>query len=368
MRSVILITALLFLSAAPAAPPRSMDQALEAGGAYLVKAQSPDGAWRSEVYGTFKDGKALTPLVVVALQAADLAPDVRRKGAAVLARMARADGSIDEGEDGIDYPVYTAALAVIALSHPENRDHRPARDAWVKYLLDRQLTERIGWQSGDDAYGGWGYCRVIPRKPTPNTFAPPLIESNLSATLFALEALRAAGHSDDRTYAAARVFVEKRQNPDGGFHFIERDPVRNKAGEAEPGRFHSYGSTTADGLRALLLLDPMAAREDARIAKARAWLLKHFRADAHPGVYVPTHERNRDAVYFYYAASTARALRQWPERQETHARELAAALLHRQQAEGHWANSIELVRENDPLVATSQALLALADCRALGAK
>src|SRR6267378_2016859 len=35
-----------------------------------------------------------------------------RKGAAYLAKMAQADGTIDAGPHGLSYPVYTAALAV----------------------------------------------------------------------------------------------------------------------------------------------------------------------------------------------------------------------------------------------------------------
>jgi len=42
-------------------------------------------------------------------------------------------------------------------------------------------------------YGGWGFCAGLPRKPAADEFAPPLLESNLSATVFALQALHAAG-------------------------------------------------------------------------------------------------------------------------------------------------------------------------------
>src|SRR5207249_2787990 len=108
-------------------------------------------------------------------------------------------------------------------------------------LLDRQLTEKHGWKPEDKEYGGWGYCRLVPTKPEPGKFAPPLIESNLSATVFAVDALKAAGVSDRAAYDAALVFVRRCQNvnffrgeippgqvTDGGFHFIYDDPVRNK--------------------------------------------------------------------------------------------------------------------------------------------
>lgn len=358
----------------PAPPPATGAKphaaALDLGVAFLLKQQSPDGAWRSDVYGTFKDGTALTPLVVCALQeAADPgAADAVRKGSEFLAKLIAPDGTITV-EGGLDYPVYTAALAVVALSHPDNKPHAAARDRWLKYLLARQLTEPLGWKPEDKEFGGWGYCRAIPVKPEAGKFAPPLVESNLSATVFALEALRAAGVADAAVYEKVAAFVRRCQNDDGGFHFIYDDPVRNKAGAAEqpdgrPARFHSYGSTTADGWRALVLCG-VPADDESRV-KARLWVWKNFRADSHPGVYVAAHERNRDAVYFYYAASTARALRRSDIKQVEGvdwAAALSAELAKRQKDDGSWANPVELVRENDPIVATASAVIALANCK-----
>lgn len=348
-------------------PSRSIQEALEAASSYLIGQQSSDGAWRSEVYATFRDGKALTPLVVVALQKANTAAKARRKGAEFLAHFVRSDGTIDEGEDGIDYPVYTASLSVIALSHPENADLRMARDSWLRFLLERQLTENLGWSPDDKPYGGWGYCRVLPRKPPPNTFAPPLIESNLSATRYALEALQIAGLSDETIYRKAWQFLRNCQNPDGGFHFIYDDPVRNKAGQdRESGLFHSYGSTSADGFRALRLLcqklpkDPELA--EAR-DKAQHWLISHFRSDYHPGKYIPSHERNREAVYYYYAAAAAEAFKDCSMSPSHWAESLAQELLRRQRPDGSWMNPLDLVREDDPHVATCLAMTALSACQ-----
>lgn len=371
---------------------RRPEHALPDGVAYLLAQQSPDGAWRSDVYATFKDGTALTPLVIVTLQEAAAAgidpkdgPEARAKGSAFLAKSAKADGTIDEGPDGIDYPAYTASLAVIALSHPENKALAKARDAWLKYLLDRQLTDALGWTADDKQYGGWGYCRVVPKKPDPSKVAPPLIESNLSATLFALEALKAAGVTDMPRLEAALFFVRRCQNwsivpdnpdpgeehRDGGFHFVYDDPVRNKAGEytatkGGPGRFNSYGSATADGARALALC---GKKEGPYIDDARAWLKTFFRAGVHPGAYAKSLEPNRNAVYFYYCASVAKALRDGNITDaggKPWAFELGRELTHRQRRDGSWANPLDLVRENEPLVATCYALSALATCKSMG--
>lgn len=381
-------------------PTRSAREALEAGVAYLLRQQSPDGAWRSDLYATFKDGLALTPLVVLALQdaaAAGVEPaasrQARRKGIEFVVRCVRPDGSIDPGKDGIDYPVYTAALTVKILAHADGKDFRAAQQAWVKYLQERQLTSKLGWNEEEKQYGGWGYCRVIPLKPKPGEFAPNLIESNLSATVFALEALQAAGELDAEARKAALSFVRRCQNwhgrvasdvsaatllQDGGFHFIYDDPVRNKAGvlvkeETEPLQdtfdptrpiFHSYGSTSADGLRALGLCGVGAVEDMERTRAAASWLVDNFRADIHPGKYARAMEPNRNAVYYYYAASVSKSLRERDIklRSGDWATALAGELALRQRREGSWTNAVELVRENEPLVATSNAVTALSRC------
>jgi squalene-hopene/tetraprenyl-beta-curcumene cyclase len=367
----------------PAKPARSerIDQALAAARRFLLRCQSDDGGWHSDVYGPFKEGPCLTPLVLGTLLALPPGEGLEtryRKGAAYLASQVRPDGTIDAGPYGLNYPVYTSAGAALVLSQPCNARHRPARDAWLVYLRERQLTEDLGWQPADKPYGGWGYAPRLPRKPAPDQPLPPLTESNLSATVFALEALQAAGaKADDPAFRKALVFVRRCQNyqedprqregdfDDGGFFFIYDDPVRNKAGVAGKDRsgrerYASYGSTTADGLRALL--DCGLAADDPRVAAARAWLEANFQSDRPPGRYADDREHNRGAVYYYYCCSVARALLRsaggphWAEA-------LADELMRRQRPDGSWSNPLVPQREDDPLVATSEAAHALADCR-----
>jgi squalene-hopene/tetraprenyl-beta-curcumene cyclase len=305
--------------------------------------------------------------------------------------MARADGTIDEGEHGLSQPLYTAALATTVLSQPEAADHRAARDAWLKDLRRRQLTEALGWGPADKPYGGWGYCAVLPRKPPPGEGGPPLLESNLSATCFALRALRAAGcPADDPAFQTALVFVKRCQNyaddparrdpafDDGGFFFIYDDPVRNKAGVAGRDgagreRFASYGSATADGLGCLLACG--VGPDDPRTNAARRWLETHFDVATHPGNYPADRETGRAAVYFYYCRSLAHALDalgvkelDTPAGKVRWAEVLAEELLKRQREDGSWVNEALAQRENDPLVATPEAAEALAVCRSVLAR
>jgi len=388
------------MAAEPAAMAKQIDAAMQAAGDYLVARQSADGAWRSEVYPPFRDGDALTPLVLRSLLSIDPSAKLEtacQLGSKYLEAPVQPDGTIRPGPHGLNYPVYTAAGAVVVLSNPANADRRRARDAWLRYLRERQLTEALGWQPADTAYGGWGYSPDRPRKPQPGEPAAPLSDPNLSATVFALEALRAAGaKADDPAVRGGLAFVERCQNfsansqkepgspatiardsdfDDGGFFFMLDDAVRNKAGIAGHDwaareRYHSYGSTTADGLRALLLCG--MATDSPRLIAARHWLEGRFSPDTQPGDYAKDREHARQSLYYYYAHSQALAWKALALRDNTlrksiapRAAALAGELIKRQQADGSWRNSAVDVREDDPLVATPLALEALAACRGL---
>ena len=166
-----------------------VDRALGAAIGFLISSQSPDGAWRSPTYGVFKDGLSLTPIV---LKAVTFGPDVagstsaRRRGAEYLVARVRADASIDDGPIGMIYPVYTASAAVIALTHLDFPAGRPARDAWLRELRWRQLTEALGWQRDDPAFGGWGYSIEPPSKGNAVLAPAHQVDADLSSTLFAI--------------------------------------------------------------------------------------------------------------------------------------------------------------------------------------
>jgi len=366
-----------------------VDRALETAIRFLISSQSSDGAWRSPTYGVFKDGLSLTPMV---LKAVTFGPEVagsataRRRGAEYLAARVRADGSIDDGPIGMIYPVYTASAAVIALTHLDFPASRAARDAWLRELRRRQLTEELGWRPDDPAFGGWGYSIEPASKINAVLELGNKVDADLSSTLFAVGALRISGMgADDPAIRKALTFIERCQNlavsdqdgdlryDDGGFFFTRTDPARNKAGVAGTDRhgrlrYRSYGSSTADGLRALLRCG--LSQDHPRVSAARAWLEGHFSAAFHPGIFESARELDRDATYFYYAWSIAHAFRSLgiveihsQGQRVAWAEALSQELIRRQRENGSWANRFTASKEDDPLVATSFATGALAICR-----
>jgi squalene-hopene/tetraprenyl-beta-curcumene cyclase len=366
-----------------------IDNALALAVRFLLRQQSADGAWRSDTYGAFKDGYSLTPLVVHTLLTSGEheAASAVENGIAFLSSAVGPDGSIDTGAIGLSYPVYTAALTLLVLSTLPGFGRE--RAAWRSYLAARQLTERLGWHPGDREYGGWGYSQGLPRKPQTDTSVPPFTESNLSATVLAVEALAGIA-SDDPALKSALQFIWRCQNysdeiareepefDDGGFFFIYDDPVRNKAGLAGRDRtgrqrYSSYGSMTADGLRGLLRCGlPLDAP---RVTAARRWLEKNFTVATNPGNFAAGREALRASAYYYYCWSLARTMAVggvqdlatavggvlWSEA-------LAEELARRQQPEGCWVNDAAEMREDDPILATSMAAGALAVCRQFRAR
>jgi squalene-hopene/tetraprenyl-beta-curcumene cyclase len=360
-------------SSAEALPTR-IDRMLDRARTFLLAQQDGDGSFRSKTYGHFKDGRALSPIVLSALLFVPPDdPKIRAaydKGVDFVASLVNADGKVDPGRFGLGYPVYSAAGAILVLSVPVNARHAPAKEALVDFLWAHQLDESNGWTEKDWSYGGWGYFDGIPKKPKKNERRDELLSSNISSTLFAAGALTLAGVPRDHPrLKKALVFVKRCQNfgggGDGGFFFTASNEVQNKAGpwKKDPhGMMHyrSYGTMTADGLRALLRLN--VPSDDPRVVAALKWLDDRFTLDKVPGDYPPERELSRDGAYFYYLWTYAHAMMEagihdrWPQ-------PLVDALEKRQRPDGSWANPSLDMREDDPLVATSLAVGALGVAR-----
>jgi hypothetical protein len=372
----------------PQSRRQRIDAALQSAARFLVSAQSEDGSWKSDVYGQFKEGDALTPIVCVTLL--DLpetpkTPEAIERGAKYLRHFVIGDrnGPIDLPIP--TYRVYMAAGAAVASNAQHDVELRAASLAWIKFLRDQQLTASLGWQPDDAQFGGWSYAKEPPRKPPAGEPLSPLAEPNLSATVFALDALCVCGAApDDPAIQDALKFIERCQNysdkpeaadnrfDDGGFFYIQGDSVRNKAGSSgidQLGgtRYSSYGSATADGLRALL--DCGLPLDHPRVTAGLRWFKTNFTADKHPGQYANDRQATQDALYFYYCASCAKSfsavakLNAGAVLPDDWGKSLADALLTRQNSDGSWSNPVVDVREDDPLVATCFAASALTTCR-----
>jgi len=154
--------------------------------------------------------------------------------------------------------------------------------------------------------------------------------------------LQAVGDPSGR----AKKYLERCRNADGGFMF---SPVVLDANKAGVGK--SYGTATADAVLALLALeDP--------VGPALEWLTNHHRIDGVPGFDDAT-AKWRDGMLYYYLAASSQAFRQTRGGPRGWQEEMIRGLAARQREDGSFKNASFLMKEDDPLIATTLALLAL---------
>ena len=298
---------------------------------WLWTQQSADGGWHSRTYGLLKPGQSLTPLVLHALLSVPEAISEPR-----WSDIDRAVAFLRHERDLVDYPTYSASLAAIALSRvPRAQAQHLALDN-VVWLRTQQLAGDNGWTPDHAAYGAFGLGGD--RRTPPYTG-----HIDLSMTRYALQAFHAVGvPSSDPVFQRAMVFVERCKNPDGGFFFSTIEPETNKAGEVD-GTYRSYSSATADGILAQIA---------AGVTPDLRWFASHDLASSFP----PARQRYARGLRFYYAAARAEVFNRLGLPDPLPPADLVAD----QRSDGSWSNPEALVKEDDPLIATSFAVQALA--------
>jgi len=296
---------------------------------YLWSKQGPDGGWHSETYGLLRSGQSLTPFILVALL--DL-PDPPKKAVEraieFIVANTNAAGEVGRSDPSLeDYPNFATSLAVRAL----RRMGKPV-DKMIEALRAQQFRAVNGWTPDDAAYGGWGMGGPLRLAPHPG-------HVDLCMTRHVLQAI---GDPSGR----AKIYLNRCRNADGGYMF---SPVVLDANKAGVGK--SYGTATADAVIALLALEEP-------VGPALDWLTKHHRIDGVPGFDEST-AKWRDGMLYYYLAASAQAFRQAKGGPEGWQKEMVRSLIGRQRDDGSFKNASFLMKEDDPLLATALALIAL---------
>jgi hypothetical protein len=361
--------------AACAVPPTSLTRACQ----FLCAQQSRDGAWRSRQYGAFREGDALTPLVLCALQRFP-GPDRATAGAIArgvewLRNLARTQKEMAEPWRNLAYPLFTAAYAAQIFARECDAE---TMKFWLKIVHALRIRPLPGPLSEALPSGAWGDATEPSEVSASPAQIPDMIAPNISATLLALDALTAAReHTSAR---AALPFITRCQNfsetartvfDDGGFFYAIDDPVRNKAGisgidDTGRARYRSYGSATCDGILAMRAAG--AEWNEPRCRAALRWLARETHDAVNAGDWPISRQDTREGLIFYHAQTFARVLASadegsaaepvWITAQRN---ALRADLTQRQRPDGAWSGAQPDSCEDDPLVATSFALRALVD-------
>lgn len=255
----------------------------------------------------------------------------------------RADGAIT----GDATPAYNTALAIMALDELDPVKFKAAIEKGQKYLVADQADEDQKYQPKDKYYGGIGYGGD--ERP------------DLSNLHLALEALRKTDFDPKSdVWSKATAFLNRCQNRsesndqpwagnDGGFVY---EPGDSKAGQTK-----SYGAMTFAGLKSLVF--SQVPKDDPRVKAAWGWIQKNYDFTSHPGLGTTT--------YFYYLHTAASALEAMGEpyvpdekgKKRNWAQDLSSRLVAVQRADGSWKNDNGKYWEDNPVLVTSRALVAL---------
>jgi len=203
---------------------------------------------------------------------------------------------------------------------------------------------------------------------------------DLSNTTYLIEALRSldAG-ADDPNIQAALAFVSRCQNlpsphnttpfaakiGDGSFYYEipaeSIDPSSDPERYTPDGGIRGYGSLTYAAYKSMIYAG--LAADDPRVVAALKWIKDTYSVEVNPNM-------GEAGLYFYYQTFSAalqaagiNELVDGQDRAHDWRRELSEALIKRQGTDGSWSNSNQRWLENEKSLATSFALLALANCR-----
>ena len=334
--------------------------AVEKGIQYLMSQQGEDNIWHSPNYGNLKDGAAITSLVLYSLshQPAELLASKRARIERAIERLIENSKDADyiKNVDGPDYSNYATALFLIACKQIGHNLQQTQSNRLLRYLVGAQLT----FESAGVDHGGWDYSGwMTGERPTPGT--------NVSVSCLACECLRLHAKQIDSAdvFEHTIAWAQRTQNDDGGFCFHpKRSHDGNKAGWKDEQRTNpnSYGSASADGLRILLACG--MAKDDKRFISALDWIKNNLDAEKVPGFENLEHTGGWDqGLLFYWYYSVSKCLDILPDEQSIpFAEALRTKIIDLQKDDGSWANPNARMREDDPLIATSFALIALSAC------
>ncbi len=312
-----------------------------------------------------------------------------RMGLKYLLDMQQPDGGIYDRL----LPSYNTSIALSALSHARGEPRAPEAIARAQAFLQglqwsEDSDDTLG---GDEApipvaedhpfYGGVGYGRHgRPDNSNMNVMLQAMHDSGLSP--------------DDKTYQRALKFLERTQMLDsvndmdyadgssqGGFIYAtveNAQSVDGRAGQSMAGtieetmddgtvvsRLRAYGSVTYAGFKSYVFAN--LDRDDERVVAAYGWIRRNYTVDENPGM--------GDQGLYYYFVTMARALDAWGgatiDTIETDANgtettttrnwreDLIDRLAGLQNADGSFKSVHDRWMENDPVLITAYALLAL---------
>lgn len=363
-----------------------LKNSVKLGAEFIAARQNSDGSF-NHFHLTKERSPAVTALLTWALAVSvdrddedSLARDALEEGITKLRSWIDDDGGIDTSGWDIGHRSYGTACAILAFSAHDPFANEQEIQQLTKFLLANQVDESHGYDPVDWRYGAFPYYESMESNQ---------LRTDISTLSFVVQALDAA--KVDQSHVVWRrigLWLDETQNyallgeteairkkerlfRDGGFAFSPRNSKVPSPPESllNMNFYPSYGTATADGLRSLIIVDGSATHK--RALAALQWLARNYGFGAVPKLPADGPTPWGEALFYYYTHSWAQALasakvariikvdenkdevaHHWPA-------ELVRELARRQRKDGSWKNSSPLMGEDNPMIATAFALLAL---------
>ena len=364
-----LVTMALMLGGSVGAGEGAKEKAVEVAkkaAACLVKQANADGTFGKSQLAPMPGIVGLV-LYAVAKCPGERTADEKaalEKAAAYLLKCQQENGAISLPAFGNDN--YNTCVAVMALKALNDPKYGAALEKAKAYILSSQLDEKKGYSKEEhyQAYGGIGYGGS--KRP------------DLSNTAFAIEALKELGMDEkSEEFKKALIFVKRCQdNPEtndvpmmkdgdgtGAFQYLPGDTeacsemgmVKTRKGKEMP---KPYGNMTYQGIKSLVYLG--LSKDEPELQRAWNWIKNNYSVKEQPG-------GRGDEGYFYYIVAFAKAftaagvkeLEVAGGRKVFWAEDLSSHVATLQGADGSFANKTPRWMENDSILSTSYALIAL---------
>ena len=348
---------------------------------FLWNSQRDDGRWASDTYAVLGGGQALTPFVLFALLESDpsLHESAGAKRALQWMETQLRKGVLGVADDDVmEYPVFATAFGLRCFHRMRQDDVTSPTELMRRHLIRQQFAEPGLFGPESLAYGGWGFGGTRPPGKTGHM--------DLSHVRWVLAALAETKNTDRPEYESkAQRFLrlmqksvdEDRPQPlgdgtiarharfDGGFYFSPIVLAANKGRiqrDGDRAYFRSYATATCDGV--LALLDSGVDHDDRRIVAAKKWLQRNSDWEYPAGIPAEHPEPWGDAVFFYHQAVRAEVYNRlgidggWR-------RLLLSRLSKHLQPNGSIYNQrCGLMKEDDPIMCSALALIAISHARA----
>ena len=358
-------------SCTKSSPPSAVHSLKEQASDFLWAQQGEDGGWHSKTHGLLKGGQALTPFILYVLLQADPGAEKTRKGDVERAFSFLRSHTNEAGILGrsdplvMEYPNYATSYAIRLFAEYGDHEDKELAHAMYSYLIDQQFDTSRAIDTSHVAFGGWGFGEVgLPKGQVGYV--------DISHTRRVIQSLVQANNhlapsgSLDRTTQQALHFLHRlqkrgRSSYDGGFYYSPVVHLANKGTVEKPTSddpvFGSYATATCDGLLALLAAG--ASVQSEAIKDAWRWLSDHPVLDYPEGIPLENPAQWHRVMYFYHLSVRAEVYHHmgWP----AGSKEAILSLLStRMLQNGSFMNPEGAPnKENDPLLATSLALIAL---------